>query len=95
MKNFFETILEGSGLNAPWYDDVVAKEARNKMKTKEGLVMAVSEYSDSFVSIIGTKCSFTMDQWLHSVLTWRSTFVLGSKSDGLLHADVYDACVVA
>lgn len=92
VKNFFETILEGSGLNAPWY--VVTREARNKMKTKEGLVMAVSEYSDSFESILGTKRSFfTMDQWLHFVLTW-STFVLGSKSDGLLHADVYDAYVL-
>lgn len=92
VKNVFETILEGSGNNAPWY--VVTKAGRDKMKEKEGLVMAVSEYTNSFESILGTKRSyFTMDQWLHFVLTW-STFVFGSKSDGILHDDVYDAYVL-
>jgi hypothetical protein len=92
VKNFFETILEGSGVNAEWY--VVTKEARDRMKAKEGLVRAVSEYTNTFESILGTKRSyFTMDQWLHFVLTW-STFVFGSKTDGILHADVYDAYVL-
>lgn len=92
VKNFFETILEGSGVNAEWY--IVTKEARDRMKAKEGLVQAVSEYTNTFESILGTKRSyFTMDQWLHFVLTW-STFVFGSKTDGILHADVYDAYVL-
>jgi hypothetical protein len=97
VRTFFQAVISKGrkGEERPWYR-ATSKQLK-MMLGREGTnakrcMSAVGEYSKGPESIVKRMGNFTMDDWLHWVVTW-STHVFGAKTDKILPAAVYDLYV--
>jgi hypothetical protein len=97
VRTFFQAVFsKGSrGETTPWYRPT--SQQLKMMLDREGTrgkrcMFAVSEYSKGPESIVKRMGNFTMDDWLHFVLTW-SSHVFGARQNKILPQAVYDLYV--
>lgn len=85
LKNFWNMLLSPVGTHE-WY--VISGPGRALM-TPRGLdLVASSEYSHKYLSVVDKRGMYTMNDWLHWLLTW-SVYVV-RDGEGILHPDVME-----
>jgi hypothetical protein len=87
-KSFFNVIFEKVGPRFEYNKYKVSYQSRKLIEKKEKEMFAISEYTHAYTSLLTKRGYYTMDMWLHFILTW-STYIFGENEEKILHPDIY------
>lgn len=86
LANFWNLLLPKQTGPVKWY--AIKKEGRKLIASRGHDLVATSEYSHAYQSILDKRGVYIMDEWLHFMLTWSVYLVRDGK--GVLQAEVME-----